>query len=140
MWKRMREQEGLRNYLLFSALETLSLCLLHELNPFPLLIWACVKKRWELRGVGTHGLVGRKKDQELLCFREKKEYKSDLGEGSIVSHIEEIRCFSGSSKNAPNLSERHGHLWALDVISGKSTLGYMSHKHLLCMGLELNHY
>lgn len=34
MWKRMREQEGLRNYLLFSALETLPLCLPHELNPF----------------------------------------------------------------------------------------------------------
>jgi len=30
----MREQEGLRNYLLFSALETLPLCLPHELNPF----------------------------------------------------------------------------------------------------------
>jgi hypothetical protein len=30
-----------------------------------------------------------------------------------VSHVEEIRCFSGSFENAPNLSERYGHLWAL---------------------------
>jgi hypothetical protein len=41
-----------------------------------------------------------------------------MGEGSIMSHIKEIRYFSGSSENAPNLSERHGHLWALVEIHG----------------------